>query len=60
MKDKLSSGLVQEIWLQIGSDLLALRAGLEFLRDAAPGIKIYGSVLVPSQKLLSRSSDSSC
>lgn len=54
LKDKLSSGLVDSIWLQIGSDLEALRAGLEFLRDAAGDIRIYGSVFVPSRQLLSR------
>ena len=59
-EDKLSSGLVDSIWLQIGSDLEALRAGLEFLRDAAGDIRIYGSVFVPSRQLLSRTGPGSC
>ncbi|CAE7238353.1 FTSH10 [Symbiodinium pilosum] len=54
LKDKLSTGLVQEIWLQIGSDLAALRTGLEFLKTSAPDVAIYGSVFVPSEQLLRR------
>ena len=53
-EEKLASGLVDSVWLQIGSDLEALKAGLEFVRDAAGDIQIYGSVFVPSRQLLSR------
>lgn len=33
MRDKLATGLVQEVYLQIGTDLQRLREGLEFLRS---------------------------
>ncbi|CAE8675051.1 unnamed protein product [Polarella glacialis] len=54
LKKKLSSGLVREIWLKNGSDLCALRCGLEFLCQAAPGVRVYGSIFLPTPSLLAK------
>jgi len=54
LRRKLSSGVVQEIWLQIGSDTAALRPKLELLQREAAGIQIYGSIFLPTQQLLRR------
>lgn len=55
LKDKVSTGLVSHIWLQFGSDSVALRRSLLFLQNLEGGdIKIFGSVMMPSAVLLAR------
>lgn len=58
LRRKLKTGLVKEVWLQIGSDLSALQSALQFLRSegeaAAPGLVVYGSFFLPTEQLLKR------
>ncbi|CAK0843791.1 unnamed protein product, partial [Prorocentrum cordatum] len=50
---KLRTGLVSQVWLQLGSDLRALRSGLEFLAEQRlPGLR--GSVFLPSRATLAK------
>eukprot|EP00435_Cladocopium_sp_Y103_P069807 s8_g34.t1 len=56
LRRKLKTGLVKEIWLQLGSDTVTLRRSLELLHDEvkAPGITLYGSVFLPTPQSLQR------
>ena len=55
---KLATGKVSAIWLQIGSDLELLSDGLNFLREQriarALPLRVYGSVFIPSRQLLAQ------
>ncbi len=59
--EKLSSGIINSIWLQLGSDVYLLKKGILFLNETiknnikySDGIKVYGSLFVPSKQSLSR------
>ena len=58
LRDKVATGRVSAVWLQIGSDVRLLSEGLAFVRhlsDSAPRpLRIYGSVFVPSRQLLAQ------
>jgi len=57
LRQKLNTGAVSAIWLQIGSDVLLLREALAFLaelRGVHPALRLYGSVFLPSRKLLAQ------
>lgn len=54
LTDKLSSGLCSGVYLQMGSDVKLLEAGLKFLQEQiqehAEGGKILGSIFMPSKQ----------
>ena len=60
--DKLSSGLISSIWLQLGSDVKLLDKSVIFLKENIRRIyhnknrdvKLYGSLFVPSKQSLAR------
>jgi hypothetical protein len=68
LQDKLSTGIVSNVYLQFGSDIDLLKEGLDFLKTVCDGrrsssseskytgkpIKIIGSVFIPSKQLLAR------
>ena len=57
LRQKLNTGAVSAIWLQIGSDVLLLREALAFLAELQgvhPALRLYGSVFLPSRKLLAQ------
>lgn len=53
---KLQTGLVNDVWMQLGSNLNMLRSGLEFLNQFVPGqvSNIYGSIFLPTPALLAK------
>lgn len=61
LRAKLRTGVVGGVWLQLGSDVAALRRGLAELKRiaheedvGAEQLELYGSVLMPSKQLLAR------
>ena len=54
--EKLSSGLINSIWLQLGSDVNLLEKSILFLKENTKDkdIKLYGSLFVPSKQNLAR------
>ena len=56
LRDKVETGRVSSVWLQIGSDLDLLREGLSFVRSlsVARPLNLHGSVFVPSRRLLAQ------
>ena len=53
LSQKLASGMVAGIYLQMGTDLERLQAGLQYihgLTGAAEGLQLYGSVFLPTKK----------
>ena len=54
LKDKLATGLVAGVYLQMGSDVKLLEAGLKFLREQMQervnGARILGSIFIPSKQ----------
>tara|TARA_B100001121_G_scaffold268719_1_gene252824 strand:+ start:1192 stop:2007 length:816 start_codon:yes stop_codon:yes gene_type:complete len=60
--EKLSSGLINSIWLQLGSDINLLDNGILFLKkniknnsfNKEQDIKLYGSLFVPTKQSLAR------
>jgi hypothetical protein len=51
---KLTTGLVSSIYLQIGTDTTKLQDGLKFIQANFPTTKIVGSLLIPNQQFLAR------
>ena len=54
---KLKTGLVSSVWLQCGSNVLALESGLSFLKnlqDSGFRFEVVGSLLIPSRRLLAQ------
>lgn len=59
---KLATGLVSSVWLQMGVDDDALRRGLGLLqrlqaqraRDGQPALEVFGSVFLPTKRLLAQ------
>ena len=61
LSEKLSSGIINSIWLQLGSDINLLKDGILFFNEDIKNniknlaeIKVYGSLFVPSKQSLSR------
>ncbi len=60
--DKLSSGLINSIWFQLGSDIKLLEKSFLFLKEHCENhfiknhreIKLYGSLFIPSKQSLAR------
>jgi len=60
--NKINTGLISSIWLQNGSNLVALASGYEFITKNLSidksaddnNIKIYGSVFIPSKQFLNQ------
>ena len=52
LSQKLASGMVAGIYLQMGTDLERLQAGLQYLHGltGAEGLQLYGSVFLPTKK----------
>ena len=52
LSQKLASGMVAGIYLQMGTDLERLQAGLQYLRGltGAEGLQLLGSVFLPTKK----------
>tara|TARA_B100000886_G_scaffold192596_1_gene132652 strand:+ start:624 stop:1427 length:804 start_codon:yes stop_codon:yes gene_type:complete len=53
---KLSSGLVNSIWLQYGTDIKILQDEVNYLKNVAKNEKInlFGSLLIPSKQFIAR------
>jgi len=53
---KLSSGLINSIWFQYGTDIKVLQNEVSYLRKAIKDekIKLFGSILVPSKQFIAR------
>lgn len=58
LKLKLSTGRVDAVWLQIGSDTALLEEGLDFIKAVAAerdlALDLHGSVFLPSKRLLAQ------
>tara|TARA_Y100000589_G_scaffold235860_1_gene223231 strand:+ start:795 stop:1619 length:825 start_codon:yes stop_codon:yes gene_type:complete len=60
--EKLSSGIINSVWLQLGSDFKLLEESILFLKNSSMNkyfcnnkeIKLYGSLFVPSRQSLAR------
>ena len=52
LSQKLASGMVAGIYLQMGTDIERLQAGLQYLHGlkGADGLRLYGSVFLPTKK----------
>ena len=55
-KKKFSSGLINSIWLQFGTDIKLLQREVTFIQkyDKNKNLKFYGSLLIPSKQFISR------
>ena len=55
-KEKHSSGLVNSIWLQFGTDINVLEKEINFIKKVTTErkIKIFGSLLIPSKQFITR------
>ncbi len=53
---KLSSGLINSIWLQYGTDIKVIEKEVNFLRnnDINNKLNFYGSLLIPSKQFIAR------
>jgi hypothetical protein len=51
---KLASNSIRNVYLQIGEDLVKMQKAVELILSINPKITIWVSVLIPSQKLLTR------
>ena len=55
-EEKISSGLINSIWLQFGTDINLLRVEINYLKKINKGknINFFGSLLIPSKQFISR------
>jgi len=53
---KISSGLINSIWLQFGTDIQVLKDEVNFLKKTAQykKLNLFGSLLIPSKQFLAR------
>ena len=53
---KLSTGLINSIWLQYGTDINELQNEINYLKEVAKyeKIKLFGSLLIPSRQFIAR------
>ena len=53
---KLSSGLINSIWLQYGTDIKVLQDEVDYIRKVAnyEKINLFGSLLIPSKQFIAR------
>ena len=53
---KLSSGLINSIWLQYGTDIKVLKSEVTYLKKIAKykNINLFGSLLIPSKQFIAR------
>eukprot|EP01079_Euglenida_sp_SAG-EU17-18_P012089 gene12089-2204_t len=59
LRDKVRTGRVGSVWIQIGSDTSLLQEGMAFIKDSChpegnKSIQLYGSVFMPSKKLVAQ------
>jgi deoxyribodipyrimidine photolyase len=59
LRQKLGTGAVSAVWLQIGSDAALLSEALDFVQTLKqerqlPALRLYGSVFLPSKRLLAQ------
>jgi hypothetical protein len=58
LREKVATGRVSAVWLQIGSDIHKLRDGLTYVRSLSTAcgapLRLHGSVFVPSRQLLAQ------
>lgn len=59
LRQKLGTGAVSSVWLQIGTDASLLSEALDFLQALKqerqlPDLRLYGSVFLPSKRLLAQ------
>ena len=52
LKQKLSYDCVKTVYLQLGNDITAIQNSLNQIRTIKPNLKIIGSILVPTPKML--------
>ena len=55
-ESKISSGLINSIWLQFGTDIQVLQNEVNYLKNAAKyeKLNLFGSLLIPSKQFLAR------
>ena len=55
-KKKLSTGLINSIWIQFGTDIKLLEREVNFIQkyDNNKKLKLYGSLLIPSKQFIAR------
>jgi len=53
---KLSSGLINSVWFQYGTDIKVIESEVNYLRRVAKyeKIKLFGSLLIPSKQFIAR------
>ena len=53
---KISSGLINSIWFQYGTDIKVIQNEVNFLKKAAENyeLKLFGSLLIPSKQFIAR------
>jgi len=56
LNTKLSTGLINSIWFQYGTDIKTLQNELNYLKKVAKyeEVNLYGSLLIPSKQFISR------
>jgi len=56
LESKLSSGLVNSIWLQFGTDIKTLQNEVNYLKKTAnyENLNLFGSLLIPSKQFVAR------
>jgi len=56
LNSKLSTGLINSIWFQYGTDIKVLQNELNFIKKAAKyeKINLFGSLLIPSKQFIAR------
>ncbi len=55
-KQKISTGLINSIWIQFGTDIKLLEREVNFIQnyDNNKTLKLYGSLLIPSKQFIAR------
>ena len=56
LESKISSGLINSIWFQYGTDIKELQNELTYLKNATKNEKLnlFGSLLIPSKEFIAR------
>ena len=56
MKKKISTGLINSVWIQFGTDIKLLEREVNFIQhyDKNKNLKLYGSLLIPSKQFIAR------
>jgi hypothetical protein len=52
LQEKIATGLISGVYLQIGSDVTRIPPAVEYIRSLKKDLEIYGGVVVPNQRFL--------